>query len=164
MKHTFALPIRATLLTLAAMIAFPLAAFAQTDAIDLTAAFVKSGVVIEHLVAVQISGIVVIRGETSNATRAEEASRIATSLGYFRVANLIVIIDDATADAAIVTMGQRSLELEPGLEGCRFRVNSSRGVISLTGRVHRDAQSDLAVEILSRIDGVKSIHPDLARL
>lgn len=157
--------LRATLLSLlVASIVFPFAAFAQTDPIDLTASFVKNGAVIEDLAAFQISGIVVIRGRTGDRTRAEEASRIATALGYQRVANLIVVVDHAIADAAIVNVGQRRLELEPSLDGCTFRVDSTRGVIRLTGRVHRDGQSDLAIGILSRIDGVKAVHPDLARL
>lgn len=165
MNHSSALSLRATLLSLVvATIVFPFAAFAQTDPIDLTAAFVKNGAVIEDLAAFQIGGIVVIRGKTSDRTRAEEASRIATTLGYDRVANLIVVVNDATADAAIVNIAQRRLDLEPALVGCRFRIDSNRGVIRLTGRVHRDAQGDLAIAILSRIDGVKAIHPDLARL
>jgi hypothetical protein len=164
MSHPTAPSVRATLLSLVAMIVFPFAAFAQTEPIDLTAMFVKSGAVIENLAAFQISDIVIIRGKTSDRNRAVEASHIATILGYRRVANLIVIVDDATEDAAIVFTGQRLLELEPALAGCRFHIDSNRGVIQLTGRVHRDAQSDLAIEILSRIDGVKAVHPELARL
>jgi osmotically-inducible protein OsmY len=164
MKPHSARLLRATMLILVVTLAFPLAASAQTEVIDLTAAFIKSGVVIDGLAAYQISDIVLLRGKTNDRTKAEEASRIATTLGYHRVANLIVIVDDATADAAIAYTGQRRLELEPALEGCTFRVASDRGVIRLTGRVHRDAQGDLAIAILSRIDGVKAIHPDLARL
>jgi osmotically-inducible protein OsmY len=165
MNHPFAPSVRSTLLSLVAVaLLFPFAAFAETNVIDLTAAFIKNGVVIDGLAVSQISDIVLICGKTNDRTKAEEASRIATSLGYHRVANLIVVRDDVTADAAIVYTGQRRLELEPALEGCRFRVDSTRGVIRLTGRVHRDAQADLAVKILSRIDGVKAIHPDLARL
>jgi osmotically-inducible protein OsmY len=148
----------------AASMVFPFAAFAQRDVIDLTAAFVKQGAVIDKLQVYQISDILLIRGKTNDRTKAEEASRIAITLGYHRVANLIVITDDATDDAAIVYTGQRRLELEPALEGCTFHVDSNRGVIRLTGRVHRDTQGDLAIAILSRIDGVKAIHPDLARL
>ena len=156
--------LRATPLLLVVALSFPLAASSQTNVIDLTAAFIKNGVVIEGLAVSQISDIVLIRGKTNDRAKAEEASRMATTLGYRRVANLIVITDDVTDDAAIVYTGQRRLELEPALEGCRFHVDSNRGVIRLTGRVHRDAQGDLAIEILSRIDGVKAIHPDLARL
>ena len=157
--------LRATLLALVvATIVFPFAAFAQTDPIDLTATFVKGGAVIEDLAAFQFSGIVIIRGKTGDRTKAEEASRIATTLGYQRVANLIVVVDHVTADAAIESVGQRRLEIEPGLGGCTFRVDSTRGVIRLTGHVYRDGQGDLAIAILSKIDGVKAVHPDLARL
>ena len=165
MKHSLAPSLRPTLLSLVlATFVFPFAAFAQTSVIDLTAAFVRNGVVIDELAVSQISDIVLIRGNTNDKTRSEQASRIATTLGYHRVANLIVIRDDVTADAAIAYAGQRRLELEPALEGCRFLIDSKLGVIRLTGRVHRDAQADLAVQILSRIDGVKQIHHDLARL
>jgi osmotically-inducible protein OsmY len=164
MNRLSALSLHAMLLSLVVALALPIAAPAQTNVIDLTAAFIKNGVVIDELAVSQISDIVLIRGKTNDRTKAEEASRIAITLGYHRVANLIVITDDATDDAAIVYTGQRRLELEPALEGCRFRVDSTRGVIRLTGRVHRDVQGDLAIAILSRIDGVKAIHPDLARL
>lgn len=165
MKPRSAPSLRAMLLSLfVATIVFPFAAFAQTEPIDLTATFIRSGAVIEDLTAVQIGGIVVIRGKTGDRTRAEEASRIATTLGYDRVANLIVVVDHATSDAAIVKIGQRRLELEPSLEGCRFRVDSNRGVVRLTGQVQRDEQRDFAIAILSRIGGVKAIHSDLARL
>lgn len=141
----------------------PFAAFAQTDGVDVTAAFIRGGAVIEDLKVVQISDVVLIRGKTNDKRKAEAASHIATVLGYNRVANLIVIRDDATDDAAIEYTGRRKLELEPELEGCRFRVDSDLGVIRLTGSVRRDLQSDLAVSILARIDGVKAVHPDLSR-
>src|SRR5690349_15139208 len=116
----------------------PFAAFAQTDAVDVTAAFIRSGAVIEGLKVVQISDIILIRGRTNDKKKAEAASLIATTLGYQRVANLIVIRNDVTDDAAIVYTGQRRLELERELEGCRFRVESNLGVIRLTGSVRRD--------------------------
>ena len=139
----------------------PLGAAAQTDAVDITAAFIRGGAVIEGLKVFQISDVVLILGRTNDAKKAERAGRIATTLGYQRVANLVVIRDDATDDAAIVYTGQRQLELERELEGCRFRVESNRGVIRLTGSVRSNLQSDLAIAILGRIDGVKSVHPEL---
>ena len=153
---------RAPLILLLTILA-PLAAQAQTE-IDLTSTFIRSGAVIEGLSAVQVSDIVVIRGKTADRTRAEEVSRIATTLGHARVANLIIVVDHAKADAAIIEAGRRRLELEPGLEGCTFRVDSNRGVVSLTGTVQRDSQAELAIAVLSRIDGVTAIHPDLPRL
>jgi osmotically-inducible protein OsmY len=164
MSHPTLPSFRSTLLSLVvATIVFPFAAFAQTDVIDLTPAFIKTGLVIDGLAVSQISDIVVIRGKTSDRTRAEEAGRVAMTLGYRRIANLIVVRDDVTADAAIVYTGQRRLELERALAGCRFRVESNRGAIRVTGSVDGDAQASLAVQILSRIDGVKEVHFDLAR-
>lgn len=46
------------------MMLVPLAAFGQTDAVDLTATFIGGGVVIDRLLVYQIGGIVVIRGRT----------------------------------------------------------------------------------------------------
>lgn len=145
------------------MVLVPFVATAQTDAVDVTAAFITGGAVIENLNVVQISDVILIRGKTNDRRKAEAASHIATILGYQRVANLIVIRDDATDDAAIMYTGRRQLELEPALDGCRFRVDSNLGVIRLTGSVRNDLQSDLALAILARIDGVKAIHPVLSR-
>ena len=146
-----------------AMALVPFVATAQTDAVDVTAAFIGCGAVIEDLRVIQMSGIILIRGKTNDRTKAEAASHIATSLGYQRVANLIDIRDDASDDAAIMFTGRRQLELERALEGCRFRVDSSLGVIRLTGSVRNTLQGELAVAILARIDGVKAIHPVLSR-
>jgi len=161
--HPRSQSVRTILLSLVAALLLPFGAFAQTDTVDVTAAFILGGAVIEDLKVVQISDIILIRGKTNDTKKAITASRIATALGYHRVANLIVIRDDAEDDAAIVYTGQRRLELEAQLEGCRFRVDSKLGVIRLTGSVHNDLQSDLALSILARIDGVKAIHPALTR-
>src|SRR5207244_3023210 len=44
----------------------PLSAVAQTEAVDITAAFIRGGAVIEDLKVVQISDIVLIRGKTND--------------------------------------------------------------------------------------------------
>jgi osmotically-inducible protein OsmY len=155
-------PFSAILRGLLAAIVIPLTASAQSDAVDITAAFIKRGAVIEDLKVVQISDNVVIRGKTNDGNKAAKAGRIAASLGHLRVANLIAIRNDATDDAAIAYIGRRQLELESSLEGCRFRVRSKLGAVELTGRVRREMQADLAVAILSRIEGVKTVHADLA--
>ena len=143
----------------ALLLAAPLSA--QETPLDITAAFLERGAVIAQLTAVQFSGIVVLRGKTSDRSKAEEAGRIATTLGHLRVANLIVIVDDDVVDAAINADGHRRLELERDLEGCRFRVDSKRGVILLTGRVLRHTQADLAVAILGKIPGVREVQTTL---
>lgn len=163
MRARFPISVFAILLGFLSAIVIPFTAAAQSDVVDITAAFIKSGVVIEDLKVVELSGIVLILGKTNDRHKAETATRIAASLGYGRVANLIVIRSDATDDAAIVYVGRRQLELERGLEGCRFRVQSTRGAVEVTGRVQRDMQAELAISVLSRIEGVKTVHLDLAR-
>lgn len=162
-NHRFARLVRAAALCAAVAILFPAAMLAQSNVLDVSAGFIKAGAVIEDLTALQISGIVVIRGKTNDENKARDVSRMATELGYLRVANLIAVRDDVAEDAAIVYTSQRRLELEPALAGCRFRVDSALGVIHLTGSIQREAQSDLAVYILSKISGVKEVHQDLVR-
>ena len=164
MRFILALPLRVMLMSLLVTVLLPLTAAAQTNAVDLTPAFILNGAVIEGLTVIQISDVVVIRGKTNDPIKSQAVSRMATTLGYRRVVNLIVIRDDAANDAAIVYTGQRRLELEPALEGCRFRIASRLGVIQLTGGVRQEAQKDLAIHILSKVDGVKEVHPNLARL
>ena len=163
MRHASPISVRTALLSLFVAILMPFAAAAQTNVVDLTDVFIKNGAVIDELAVSQISNVVLIMGKTNDTAKAQAVSRIATTLGYARVANLIVVRDDVADDAAIVYIGQRRLELEPSLRGCRFRVASVLGVVHLTGGVLRDAQADLAVHILSKVEGVKEIHDDLAR-
>lgn len=142
---------------------FPFSAIAQTNIVDVTPEFVKAGAVIEGLKVIKLSDIVIIRGKTNDPAKAAKTVRIANALGYSRVANLITVRDDATDDAAIEYTAHRRLELEPGLEGCRFKVDSRRGIIHLTGRVQSEMQSDLAFQMLRAIDGVKGIRNELTQ-
>ncbi|MDQ6802458.1 MAG: hypothetical protein M3041_16710, partial [Acidobacteriota bacterium] len=144
-----ALPLRVMLMSLMVAVLLRSTAVAQTDAVDLTPAFILNGAVIEGLKVVQISDVVVIRGKTNDAIKSQAVSRLATTLGYRRVVNLIVIRDDAADDAAIVYTGQRRLEKHTDLDGCRFRIASRRGVIKNTAGVAKEAQQDLAIDIHS---------------
>jgi osmotically-inducible protein OsmY len=133
---------------------------AQTEALDLTGAFRAGGIEIDRLMVFKISGIVLIRGRTSNVAMAARAESLATSLGYRRVANLIEIIP-GLADSEIERHGARELDMERQLEGCSFQIRSVAGVVRLRGRVRREVQGDLAVSLLSRIDGVNAVHSEL---
>src|SRR5436309_15358362 len=88
----------------------PLAAYAQVDAVNLTAAFVDGGVTIDRLLVYQIGGIVLIRGRTGDPLLAAAAGRFAARAGYRRVANLVEIVPES-ADAALV----RGARLELGM-------------------------------------------------
>lgn len=156
-RHT----LRAALCALIAVVAFPFAVPAQTDVVvDLTPLFVARGADIDQLVVYRVSGVLLIRGTTLDRTKAADAGRIATSLGYTRVANLIRVVDGPAADALIAVRGQRALDLEPMLDGCRFHVDSAVGVVQISGRVRNEDQKSLAIGILKRLPGVKEVRWD----
>ena len=134
---------------------------AQTNAVNLTSKFLKGGVRVDHLLVYSLSGIVVIRGSTSDRSRALEAGRFARKLGYKRVANLIQITPPSD-DAGIVRAAERYLALERSLDGCRFHIESRLGVVHLTGQIHRDGQRNIAVNTVRRIDGVKEVRTTLS--
>ena len=135
-------------------------ASAQTKWFDLTPAFVDCGVDVDQLLVYRVGGIVVIRGTTNDADKAANAGKIATLLGYDRVANLIVVVDQPLTDAALAARGQLALDREPGLDGCRFHVASAAGLVSVSGRTARNDQRALAVQVLKHVAGVKDAHWD----
>ena len=135
------------------------ASAASPDAIDRTEQFLSAGAAVDRLQVFEVSGIVIIRGRTSNRAQAAEVSRIAKELGFERVANLVQITEDK--DEVITRAAERELTVHHSLDGCEFRVNSSRGVISLAGRVRHELQKDVALQVLRRIDGVRSVEVNL---
>ena len=160
MSLSSARPLRAALCALIAFTAFPFAASAQTKVFDLTPAFLECGADVDELLVYRVGGIVIIRGTTGDASKAADAGRIATFLGYDRVANLIRVVDEPATDAQIAARGQRQLELEPMLVGCKFHVDSTLGVVQVRGTVRQAGQKSLAIEILHRLPGVKEVHWD----
>ncbi|HSP14798.1 MAG TPA: BON domain-containing protein [Thermoanaerobaculia bacterium] len=137
----------------------PSAVYSQAEAVDLTDVFVAGGIEIDRLMVYKVSDIVLIRGRTSDVAAAAEAGRFAESLGYRRVANLIVIVP-ALDDRAIERLAARELDMARGLEGCHFQITSLKGVLRLRGEVRRQVQKDVAIGLLRKIDGVKAVHLD----
>ncbi len=142
------------------MMFVPLAAFAQTNAVDLTTVFVDGGVTIDRLLVYQIGGIVLIRGRTDNPDMAAEGGRFATIRGYKRVANMIEI-NTAIGDNGIDRLARNQLERARELADCRFQLNSVGGVVSLRGQIAQEFQRNLAIRLVNRIDGVKSVQSTL---
>jgi osmotically-inducible protein OsmY len=130
----------------------------QNNAINLTSKFLKAGIRIDHLLVYTLSGIVVLRGSTSDQSKSLQALHFARKLGYKRIANLIQITSPPD-DAAIIRSAERQLDQERALGGCRFHIECKLGVVRLTGRIHRDMQRDIAVNTVRRIDGVKEVRP-----
>jgi osmotically-inducible protein OsmY len=129
---------------------------------DVTSQFVTAGVTVEGLRAVEVGGIVVLRGRTNDPAVAQQAAAIAEALGYARVANLIQVLEVAD-DARIERTAERRLAYYRGLEGTQIAVDSTNGVVRLTGKVANELQKDMAASLVRNIDGVRSVQVALQR-
>jgi len=150
----------------AVMIAISLSAipaFAiQPSTNDVTPQLVTAGVTVDGLRAVEVGGIVVLRGRTTDRAAAEQAGTVAQSLGYARVANLIQVVQ-APDDERIERAVERELSVHRGLDGTQIAVDSTNGVVRLTGKVYSELQKDMAVNLVKTVDGVRSVQASLQR-
>jgi len=140
----------------------PVAVYAdQPEAVDLTSSFRAAGLTdIDRLQVYEVGGIVILRGRTDSNMRAEDAGRLATSLGYTRVANLIQLTS-APDDAVILRAAERALSRHRSLDGCKLRVDSQHGIVRIAGTVHSQLQEQVAIELVKNVDGVRSVQSDL---
>jgi osmotically-inducible protein OsmY len=129
---------------------------------DVTAQFGKAGLPVDGFQAVRVGGIVVLRGRAVDRATAENAGRVAQSLGFTRVANLIQIEEPADDDA-IELRAERAFSMLRSLDGCKFTINSHAGVVDLAGKVDHELQKDVAVQILRNIAGVRQVRAALKR-
>jgi osmotically-inducible protein OsmY len=155
------------LTALAAVVALTLstvpAMAAEPQVNDLTSQFRTAGLGdVAGLQVMEVGGIVVIRGRTIDKATADVAGRIATSLGYTRVANLVQVVQPID-DAAIARVAERELTKHRSLDGCNFRVGSKGGVVTVGGTVKYELQKDVAIGLLRTIDGVRSVQSSLVR-
>jgi osmotically-inducible protein OsmY len=138
------------------------AAAAQPKTTDLTQQFLARGVVADQLLVVEVGGIVVMRGRVAAREQAEQAGRIATELGYGRVANLIYVVEPID-DQRIERTVERELTIHRSLDGCKFSVDSNKGVVSINGKVTHELQKDVAISLARNVDGVREVRSTLAR-
>lgn len=61
-------------------------------------------------------------------------------------------------DAAITGKLKTELLTEKGLDSGNIHVETSRGVVTLSGTVPTEAQSQLAESVVKHTDGVKDVH------
>jgi len=157
---------RANNLKISAALAFILTAIPamalQPASQDLTPQFVTAGVTVQDLRAVEVGGIVVLRGRTTDPAAAQQAATVAATLGYARVANLIQVVEVAD-DARIERAAERRLAGFRGLDGTQIAVDSTNGVLRLTGKVSSELQKDMAASVVRNIDGVRSVQIALQR-
>jgi osmotically-inducible protein OsmY len=131
------------------------------EAVDLTQTFRSAGAVLDRLQVYEISGIVIIRGRAADKAQAEELSRVAQSLGYSRVANLVQITENR--DAGITRRAEFELTANRSLDGCKFRVSADQGKVKVAGLVRHELQKDVAAQVLRNIDGIRSVEFSLTR-
>ncbi len=148
----------AALVTALLVIVLP-AARADVDVIDLTPQLQTAGLAVDGIRALEVGGIVILRGRTTNRAIAERAGLLMQSLGYSRVANLIQIVEPPD-DGAIERIAERHLAMQRALDGCTFRVDSDHGVLHVAGRVRYELQKDVALGVLRNIDGVREVKAD----
>jgi osmotically-inducible protein OsmY len=131
----------------------------QPQTKDLTPQFASINV--NGLRAVEVGGIVVLRGQTENARTAASAAELARSLGYTRVANLIRVTLPPD-DEKIERTAERQLATRT-LDGCQFQLDSNHGVLQVSGKVMYELQKDVVVSLLRNIDGVREVRSSLER-
>ena len=135
---------------------------AETGTRDVTRHFVEAGIVADQLRAVEVGGMLILRGRTADPAVAAAAGTLARSLGYSRVANLVQVVQPAD-DSAIQRMAERELAIHRSLDGCNISVDSNNGVVRVAGLVNHELQKDVAVQLLRRLNGVRAVQSDLRR-
>jgi osmotically-inducible protein OsmY len=151
---------------LVALLSFTLPALAlekaSSGANDVTARFADGGFRIDGLKAIEVGGIVVLRGKTTEPAEASRVAEYAKTLGYERVANVVGVVDPPD-DGAIERRAERALASHRTLDGCTFHIDSDKGVVHLAGRVQYELQKDIAADLVRNIDGVRSVSMELQR-
>lgn len=155
-------PFAVLILSVAVSCAATTVAFAShaVPANEITRQFVQAPAQIMGFRAIEVGGIVVLRGRAVDREAALNAGRVAQALGYSRVANLIEVIEPPD-DVRIQRTAERQLAAERSLEGCRFTVGSHAGVVHLEGSVYSELQKEVAVSLLQSIHGVRSVTTEL---
>jgi osmotically-inducible protein OsmY len=135
-------------------------ASAATGSVDGLITTIQSELPVDRLSVREVEGIVIIRGSAQNQSAIERITRMAKEVGFTRVANLVQVTP-AADDEAIELRAERHLSQIAGLEGCRFAIDSSDGIVTLSGVVQRELQRDLARTELRRVAGVKEVRSNL---
>lgn len=136
------------------------AAHDSAAANDVTAQFATGEFHISGLRAIEVGGIMVLRGTTTEPAELDRVAEYAHSLGYQRVANVVALVDPPD-DALIERRAERALASNRSLDGCTFHIDSQDGIVRLGGHVHSELQKDVAADLLRTIDGVKEVRLEL---
>jgi osmotically-inducible protein OsmY len=128
---------------------------------DITARFTDGGFNITGLRAIEVGGIVVLRGKTIDPTEVARIAEYAHHLGYQRVANVVGLVE-VPDDEMIERRAERALASRR-LDGCTFHIDSQQGVVHVAGHVQFELQKDIVVGLIRGIDGVREVKMELER-
>jgi osmotically-inducible protein OsmY len=128
---------------------------------DITARFADGSFNISGLRAIEVGGIVVLRGKTIDPAEVARVGEYAHNLGYQRVANVVGLVE-APDDEMIERRAERALASRR-LDGCTFHIDSQQGVVHVAGHVQFELQKDIVVGLIRGIDGVREVKMELVR-
>lgn len=140
----------------------PMASAASPEAVDLTNTFRAAGATVDRLQVYEIAGVVLIRGRVADKAQAEAIGRIAETLGYTRVANLVQVTEHR--DEEITRRAEIELSVNRSLDGCKFQVTSDQGRVRVAGLVKHELQKDVAAQVLRNVKGIQSVEFALNRV
>jgi osmotically-inducible protein OsmY len=120
------------------------------------AALEAGGIDTSRLQLIDVEGIVIVRGKVPNRASIEQTTQILRGLGCTRVGNVLQV-SARPADEEIRRAVERALTQSPSLDGCRFKVASNNGVVTVGGTVRDEMQKEVATDIVENVDGVRSV-------
>lgn len=129
---------------------------------DLIGALQSAGLPVSHLIVQTVGDITVLRGEAPDDGTIARAAEIVRQFGAHRVANLIHV-PSARDDESIRRDAERQLTQSRALDGCKFAVSCSRGVLKVNARVQSELQADATRSLLNRVDGAQRVEIAFAR-
>jgi osmotically-inducible protein OsmY len=109
-----------------------------------------------------VSGIVIVRGECSDAASAARVTAAVQNLGYSRVANLIQVTP-LVNDEDIRRAAERQIAQNRSLAGGRFAISCDQGVLKVSATVQSDAQEEVTRSVLKSVSGVREVRAEFAR-
>ena len=83
------------------------------------------------------------------------------ALAAFTVGAALVAADDRSADWKVTPKVKLELLTKLGVDALRIDVDSTAGMVALTGTVEKRETRELAADIAKSVDGVKSVRNDL---
>lgn len=145
----------AALVTAALGFTFPTAANAEILP-SLYSTLATQGIDTTRIQIVEVEGIVIVRGRVADRSEIARTSSVLQQQGFVRVANLLQVSRQPD-DERIRLLVERALTDSPALDGCKFRVSTSKGVVTIGGTVREELQKEFVTDITENVDGVKSV-------